>query len=274
MLPVWRYTFVKYMALFYLSDSDVLIRLACVSRLVQQSLAGYTIKQDVKLSKLSNCEQYVVENIVLHDQCIPCVNNIEHKVRFISRLVELPHTIKRLTFTHYFKTIIQPDFFSMSSLQTITFGATFNQPIHLGGLPSNLHSLTFGHCFNQPIFPPRLCRLTFGSQFNQSLTYNQFPDSLTRLTFGTDFNHILNRGILGDSLTHLALGRGYSQILSTKTLPSNLTHLTFYACKYNIKAQSMMIPDTLIELVTCNCFQHQISMLIKLTRKACGYFAH
>ena len=69
-----------------------------------------------------------------------------------------------------------------SSLQSLTFGSSFNQSLDGIQPPSSLQSLVFGHAFNQSLegtqLPSSLQSLTFIGAFNQSLEGIQIPSSL------------------------------------------------------------------------------------------------
>ncbi|CAN0141711.1 unnamed protein product, partial [Scytosiphon promiscuus] len=82
-----------------------------------------------------------------------------------------------------------------TSLQKISFGDSFNQPLWGVALPESLRQLTFGDSFNQSakdvVWPTSLQRLTFGKQFDRPIEGVVWPTSLQRLTFGCDFDRPL-----------------------------------------------------------------------------------
>ncbi|CAM9481601.1 unnamed protein product, partial [Ectocarpus sp. 13 AM-2016] len=79
-----------------------------------------------------------------------------------------------------------------ASLQQLSFGCGFNQPIVGVAWPASLQKLSFGYSFNQPIFgavwPVSLRQLSFGYCFNQPIVGVAWPASLQQLSFGVDFN--------------------------------------------------------------------------------------
>jgi hypothetical protein len=116
------------------------------------------------------------------------------------------------------------------TLQTLTFGNTFNRKLQGMTFPSNLVSLTFGEHFNQNLvgvtFPNNLQSLTFGEQFNQNLEGVTFPNNLLRLTFGKKFNQNLEDVILPSNLQSLTFDLCFDQNLGGMTFPKNLQSLT------------------------------------------------
>lgn len=81
------------------------------------------------------------------------------------------------------------------SLQRLTFGYEFNQPIDRVSWPTSLRQLTFGCRFNRKIhevtWPPLLQQLTFVGGFNQAIDRVVWPVSLRRLSFGNYFDQRL-----------------------------------------------------------------------------------
>jgi len=172
-----------------------------------------------------------------------------------SKQVILPNSLTSLTFSKYCNQNIKNDtqtgnltfyyksdkslikFIVPNSLEFLTFGDTFNQPIDI--LPNSLKSLTFGNNFNQPIkkniLPNGLKFLTFGFYFNQPFTEGTLPNSLISLSFGVCFNQSL-KNILPNNLESLMLGFYFDQPLEN-ILPFmyNLTLLKIYRFdnKYN-----------------------------------------
>ncbi|CAN0292578.1 unnamed protein product, partial [Ectocarpus fasciculatus] len=58
--------------------------------------------------------------------------------------------------------------------------------------PASVQTLSFGYFFNQPIvgivWPASLQKLSFGDEFNQPIVGATWPDSLQELSFEEDFN--------------------------------------------------------------------------------------
>lgn len=100
------------------------------------------------------------------------------------------------------------------------------------GLAQTLQSLTFGDSFNQSLqgltLPLTLQSLTFGNKFNHSLQEVCLPGSLQSLTFGNQFNQSL-RGLRLPNLQSLTFGHRFNQSLQGLSLP-NLQCLTFLGC--------------------------------------------
>lgn len=115
----------------------------------------------------------------------------------------------------YWDSVLQlkPNLFP-ESLETLTFGDQFNQPINEVTFPPNLKKLTFGYNFNQEIdgatFPEGLTELNFGGNFNQPIQVGAFPPSLKRLTFGHEFNQKLESALLM-GLEHLQVSEQFDQ---------------------------------------------------------------
>ena len=86
-------------------------------------------------------------------------------------------------------------------------GATTSD--YLRHLPKTLQTLTFGDTFNQNLkgmtFPSNLQSLKFGDNFNQKLGAVSFPSTLQSLTFGSKFTQNLEDVILSDSLRILVV---------------------------------------------------------------------
>ena len=108
-------------------------------------------------------------------------------------LQNLPHTLQSLTFGGSFNQNMQGVTLP-GSLQSLTFGNEFDQNMHGVTLPDShsLQSLTFGGWLNQSMqgvtLPGSLQSLTFGHAFDQNMQGVSLPDSLQSLTFGGSFN--------------------------------------------------------------------------------------
>ena len=78
-----------------------------------------------------------------------------------------------------------------------------------------------------PHLPPSLQTLTFGADFNQSLEAVTLPASLRTLTVGSAFNQSLKGVIFPDLLEELSLGSGFEQVLEVGGSPSSLRSLVW-----------------------------------------------
>ena len=87
--------------------------------------------------------------------------------------------------------VTQMESLPMASLKHSNCLESFESPDRLR-LPRTLQSLTFGRTFDQSLdrvsLPSSLQSLTFGDSFNQSLDRVSLPSSLQSLTFGDSFN--------------------------------------------------------------------------------------
>ena len=73
------------------------------------------------------------------------------------------------------------------TLESLTFGLSFNHSLEQITLPNGLQSLTFHGSFNQrleQVTLPSLQNLTFSDSFDQSLGQVTLPNGLRNLTFG------------------------------------------------------------------------------------------
>ena len=127
---------------------------------------------------------------------------------------------------------IDPFYNCTSSIQSITFGNSFNQDLSNTAFPSSLQSITFGENFNQDLsntaFPSSLQSIMFGNSFNQSLSNTAFPSSLQSITFGKNFNQDLSNTALPASLQTIGFRENFNQDLSNTTFPSSLKVIHFY----------------------------------------------
>jgi hypothetical protein len=98
-----------------------------------------------------------------------------------------------------------------SSLQNLSFGNMFNQPMEKLALPSSLQNLRFGDAFNHPMentfFPRSLQRLEFGSRFNQPMEKATLPSGLQSVSFGHHLNQPMESAINSSSSHELTSGR-------------------------------------------------------------------
>ena len=112
------------------------------------------------------------------------------------------------------------------SLEKMTFGHQFNNPVDNIIWPAPLQYLTFGRQFNHPvdniIWPAPLQYLTVGLQFNQSILGVVWPASLKHLTFGVSFNQRIRGVGCPSSLTHLSFGMYFNRPKSTLSIAPHL----------------------------------------------------
>ena len=142
-------------------------------------------------------------NLVLHLMphrlvcCIHAHPDEEFGLEGVTQMESLPMaSLKRSN--NYLESFERPDRLRLPrTLQSLTFGRTFDQSLDRVSLPSSLQNLTFGSMFNQSLdrvsLPSSLQSLTLGRSFDQSLDGVSFPSSLQSLTFGASFNQSLDR---------------------------------------------------------------------------------
>ena len=147
----------------------------------------------------------------------------------VNQLVDLPVSLRSLTFSHIFNEALDVKCFP-NGLLSLTLGCDFNQSFDVT-LPSNLQELTFGARFNQPldqvIWPSGLKRLTFGSQFDQSLDGGEFSRTPGPWLLGIVSTRIWMKWTCQGSLQALAFGHDFYQSLEQVNLPAGLKSLTF-----------------------------------------------
>ncbi|CAM9165121.1 unnamed protein product, partial [Ectocarpus sp. 8 AP-2014] len=101
-----------------------------------------------------------------------------------------PASLRRLELVGFDHSIAQVVW--SASLQHLSLGNHFNQPVVGVVWPEFIEQLSFGNCFNQPIvgatWPSSLHQLSFGKVFNQPIVGVVWPASLEQLTFGDCFN--------------------------------------------------------------------------------------
>ncbi len=116
------------------------------------------------------------------------------------------------------------------TLQTLSFGDLFNQPLTRNTLPANLHTLEFGISFNQSLagvtLPTSLHTLVFGHSFTQSLSGITLPEDLHTLQFGAHFDVSFHGGIYPSKLHTLSFGCFFDPAAGTVPLAIHRT-LTF-----------------------------------------------
>ncbi|CAN0451504.1 unnamed protein product [Ectocarpus sp. 12 AP-2014] len=116
------------------------------------------------------------------------------------------------------------------SLQQLSFGYDFNQPITGVVWASALQQLSFGSTFDQPItgvaWPVSLQERSFES-FNQPITSVAWPASLQQLSFGYDFNQPVAGVVWQVSLQQLSFENDFNQPIICVVWPSALQRLSF-----------------------------------------------
>ena len=141
------------------------------------------------------------------------------------------------------------------------------------GLAQTLQSLTFGDSFNQSLqgltLPLTLQSLTFGYEFNQSLQEVCLPGSLQSLTFGNQFNQSL-RGLHLPNLQSLTFGHRFNQSLQGLSLP-NLQCLTFLGC-YLLGSSSYFLVGHVGGSVFFICFSSFFQLWLPPVKRKATHF--
>ncbi|CAJ1392572.1 unnamed protein product [Effrenium voratum] len=170
----------------------------------------------------------------------------------------LPLTLQSLTFGDSFDQSLHGVALP-GRLQSLTFGRSFDQSLDRVTLPASLQSLTFGSKFDQRLkgvtLPGSLQSLTFGYMFNQKLDGVALPGTLQSLTFGGNFDQRLERVTLPGSLQSLTFGQHFNQRLDGATLPQGLQTLTF-GWNFNQRLDAVTLPSRLQRL-TFGCAFNQ-----------------
>lgn len=143
------------------------------------------------------------------------------------------------------------------TLEEVTFGSNFNQPV--GGVewPLGLKKVAFGASFNQPVeddsirFPPHLEELQFGFRFNQPIAGVAWPASLRHLTFQDHFNQPIAAVCWPEGLQELRFGRVFDKPFSSGgqavRWPTRLCKLAI-GKNFNQPVQGLCLPPGLVEL--------------------------
>ncbi|CAM9373459.1 unnamed protein product [Scytosiphon promiscuus] len=138
-----------------------------------------------------------------------------------------------------------------TSLQQLTFGLGFNQPIEEVKWPMSLERLDFGWSFNQPIkgvtWPTSLQHLIFLSRFNQRIDGFVWPPLLQELIFGGYFNQPIGGVVWPTSLRYLSLGHAFNQSVHGIVWPPLLDVLIF-GRRFNQPINSVTWPKSLQDL--------------------------
>lgn len=144
----------------------------------------------------------------------------------------LPNGLKHLTLSYNWNLSIDQLPTLPESLETLTFGSMFNQPVDRLTLPSSLSSLQFGRCFNQPVdglvLPKSLLSLKLSTEFDHSIVALNLPSTLTQLKFGFEYRQSLRDWTPPASLKHLILPGQFDLSRSgLSRLPDSLESLQF-----------------------------------------------
>ena len=125
----------------------------------------------------------------------------------------LPPNIKSLMLVGYFnQKDLRPSCFPQS-LERLTLGDHFDEPILPGTLPKSIKYLKFGSQFNQDLglaLPAELDELVLGSgfsMFDQPIRKRMIPKSVSVLNLGRSFAHPLTRGVLPTGLRRLYISQ-------------------------------------------------------------------
>jgi len=170
-----------------------------------------------------------------------------------------------------------------ASLQSITFGGSFNQSLEKVALPSGLQSISFGYAFNQSLekvtLPSGLQSISFGSSFNRSLENVTLPSGLQSISFGDGFNQLLEKVTLPSALQSISFGYDFNQSLEKATLPSGLQRISFddffnqslekvmlpsglqsicFGCKFNQSLEEVTLPSGLQSISFGRCFNQSL----------------
>ena len=181
------------------SDFDKVVLPACLESLT----FGKDFNQRIGKTQLKFCS---LKELVFGDR-------FDHPLT----CVELPKTLETLVFGFDYSGDINEydvDLRYTPNLKNLTFGYSFNSDVFYNAvLPDTLETLTFGRFFNQPLRRDQLVKtslkkLIFGDHFDSpSFRFVELPKTLEILEFGKDFNHPLdNNQICNTSLHSLIFG--------------------------------------------------------------------
>ncbi|CAK9026545.1 unnamed protein product [Durusdinium trenchii] len=213
-----------------------------------------------------------VEDVELSLEGITAVDGIEHMGQVLQMQL-LPNRLQHLSFGEA-EDQLDLRQLDIPTLKSLQLGSRFNQsleqerqmliqmtlPAIESRFPESLEVLTFGRDFNQPLGitlstrTPRLRTLMLGRDFDQSLQGSFLPNSLERLTFGARFDQSLIsrvsgmlRGVLPKGLLHLTLGLRFNQSLEHVSWPCQLQTLSF-GDLFNQRLPASSLPPTLQRL--------------------------
>lgn len=167
----------------------------------------------------------------------------------VCRRAPLPATIQRLTLVGFMAApltnLIWPSSLKQltlllndgsecgwpESVEELTIGGEFNEPIGGFEWPSSLRDLTFGDQFDQPldgtVWPPSLLRLEFRGVFDQPVTGAAWPPCLRQLVLSSSFNHPIIGVVWPATLEKITFGGGFDQPIEGTLWPSSLRYLEF-----------------------------------------------
>ncbi|CAN0050594.1 unnamed protein product [Pylaiella littoralis] len=162
--------------------------------------------------------------------------------RFRQRPLWWRDTLEELTFGGEFNQPIAGIVWPVSLLE-LTFGRDFNQPILGVVWPASLRRLSFGDGFDQPVvgavWPVGLQQLSFGHCFNEPIAGVVWPASLQQLSFrnGTMFQDAFNKPYIlqhssgyrwcGACIQHMMLGSKFNKGIIRVVWPGSLQQLSF-----------------------------------------------
>lgn len=146
------------------------------------------------------------------------------------------------------------------SLQELSLGEKFNQPVVGVSWPDSLQRLSFGYdvpsdnpCFNQPVdevvWPASLEQLYFGGNFNQPVEDVVWPVSLRKLHFGRYFNQTLDQVLWPPSLRRLEFTQSYLPSVETTAWPASLEELDLGRTYHSMAG--IVWPKSLKSVVSC-----------------------
>ncbi|KAM9955868.1 hypothetical protein ACTFIW_002074 [Dictyostelium discoideum] len=192
----------------------------------------------------------------------------------------LPQELKILRLSNKFNYPIEESTLP-TSLQVLIFGDDWNQPLNYSTVLSSLislNSITFGKSFNRLILPSilplSLKSITFGESFNQTLYYNSIPQTVEHIEFGISFDQELIQlykndikkeedliSILPISLKSIIFGQNFNngnKSIKADTFPKNVTLIEF-GSTFNQIIEENGLPDNLESLYCGFKFNQLIS---------------
>lgn len=166
-----------------------------------------------------------------------------------------------------------------NSLERLTLGGHFDQPIESATWPVSLKRLTLGPSFNQPIvdvvWPRSLLQLTFGGHFNQPVADVVWPASLLQLSFGELFDQPIADVVWPSFLVELIFGSRFDQPIVDVAWPASLQQLAF-SWSFDQPIADVVWPASLRQLIIRGVFNQPIAKVVwpaSLTRlELCPYF--
>ncbi len=171
----------------------------------------------------------------------------------------LPKKLKHLSLTMFDRAPVPwilPD-----SLESLSLGEIFDQPVDFFQLPPNLIELNMGLSFDQPVYhlklPAGLKKLALGFSFNQSVDHLQLPDGLQILELGAEFNQSLDRLKLPASLKHFQVPCEFNQEINGLQLPPGLETIHF-GNKFNQPIEHLVLPKNLKRLELSTHFNQRV----------------